>query len=331
MVVDVSYGSSVLSFGNSIPTNYGVQEILTAWLGGSLEKRGIPDAGIKRINLCGYQHLPYGTRSSLVTWDGHLNDVRRHGAAALPCIAPALNAFLSCAFMGGARTATHPSVVKTGSWTTLDANHNGFGAAASRPHGTLNRPAANSAIRTSDASATASFTFTGPRVAVHAFGTENSGGNELYKNLNVTIDGVTHLFEVEDKALPGEVSCPIAMMFRDLGPGYHTITVSPVDGGNYTAFDAFGYPQPAGFAPVVLAHAPYMLNWLNATPELIDASNAIVDQVAEEWAADGFPVSVARTNDFYVPSRDAGRDGLHPSTNGRKNYALAQIAAIRVK
>lgn len=328
--VEVNYGTSVQSFGNSIPANYQIPEILASWLGGVADKKAIPNTGVKIINLYGYQYLPYGSRSSLVTWDGPLNDLRRHGAAALPCIAPALNAFISCAFMGGSRAASHPGVTRTGAWTALDVNHNGYGLIASRPHGGLSLPCGSQPMRTTDATATASFTFTGSRVAVHAFGSENSGGNDLYKNLKVAIDGACHVFEVEGKALPGEATCSAAKVFRGLGAGTHTITVTPCTGGNFTAFDSFVFPQPEGFAPVILAHAPYLLDWLNATPGLIDAANAIIDEVAAEWVADGFPVAVARTNDFYEPVRDSA-EGIHPDAHGRRNYALSQMAVVRVK
>lgn len=177
--------------------------------------------------------------------------------------------------------------------------------------------------------ATASFTFTGPRVAIHAFGCETSGGNAPYQDINICVDGETSVLEVGGKALPGEATCGIATVIRGLSSGQHTVTVS-TNGPGITAFDGFGFPQPQGFAPVVLAHVPYITDWLNATPSLIDQANAIIDGVANEWAEDGFPVAVARVNDNYDPARDSS-DGIHPYLNGRKNYAVSQISQIVIK
>lgn len=326
-MVNVKSGTGLQVFGNSIavglnaPIGQGYADRIASFIGGSVENRAIGGTGVKSITQQGYAHHQYGSRSKLCLWDGPLNDIRRYGMAALPAIRLSLNAFLASAFTGGARPASYPQVVKSGSWSALGDAHGGkafsFGATP---------------MFTTDGNASLSLTFTGDTLGVHSFATE---GGTTYKDLIINIDGADYLFELAGKALPTEQSCGAAMIFRDLGGGSHTVTVRPVEAGAYSVVDCFTWPTIEGFAPVLVGHIPFLANWSQygsiATQAIAESANATIDAVVAEWVADGFPVEVVRINDFYDPSRDCDTDGIHPKTMAHYfNYPLAYMSQMRV-
>lgn len=327
MTVIIPYGSGLQVFGNSIAlgssaiAGYGYANHLCNWIGGTLDNRAQGNTGSIEITQAGYTYLPYGARQKLVVWDGPLNDIRYYGASAMNAIAPSLNAFLSAAFMGGARPASHTAVTKIGAWSALA---NTYGGAAFARGATP--------LQTTDPAAALSFTFTGSRVAVLSYLTETAG-TPVYRNLNVSIDGApSALFELEGKSFPTRHACAAALVFRGLGAGAHTVTVTP-SGPGVSVVDSLVFPQPEGFAPVLLGHVPYLQDWTQggsiATPALIDQANSIISAVAAEWSLDGFPVDVVPINDFYLPSRDHV-DGIHPGTPGHRNYGAGYISCTRL-
>lgn len=338
MTVRITAGCGLQVFGNSFaaggnaPVGQSYGDRIAGFIGGSVENRAIGGTGVKSITQQGYAYHPYGARTRLVTWDGPLNDIRRAGPAALPAIRPALEAFLVSAFAGIARPASYPQVVKTGMWSALGSNHGGKAF-------TFNA----TPMVTQDVLATLSLTFTGDRIAITAFATENKNGNSLYRNLAVHIDGCqVETMEICGKAIPGEIACGAAKVYRGLGSGTHTIEVRPTQALEYSVVDCFVVPMSEGFAPVIVSHIPYIQNWeqydaiLSNDPSssvygraIADQANQIISEVVAEWKADGFPVAVMPANEFYDPERDSDTDGIHPTRDGHLNLSAGYISQIR--
>lgn len=331
--VNLKYGAGVQGFGNSIPAGgnapagAGYLNRMVGFLGGALDNKAVSGTGIQSITQQGYSFHNYGSRSPLVTWDGPLNDIRRYGNAALPAIKPAIDAFLSSAFAGMARPASYPQVIKTGAWAPLG---NSYGGKAFKFSATP--------MYTQDPNAAASLSFNGDRIAVHSYMTE---GASIYQDFDVLIDGNPYDVEFAGLALPGEKYCGAAKMFRGLGSGAHTITVKPKTPGN-TVLDSFIVPIVSGFAPVLLGHIPDIANWAAFSSVLSNdpnspnyggivcaAVNEIIDQVAFEWASDGFPVVSVPINEFLSKATDYD-DGVHPTNIGHLNYARGYLSKVHI-
>ncbi|WP_049732869.1 hypothetical protein [Rhizobium ecuadorense] len=324
-MLTIKYGSGIQAFGNSIPFGYnassgaGYVNRMSAWVGGAVENRAIGSTGVKSIAEQGYTYHPYGSRSKLCIWDGPLNDIRGASAAALDCIKPALDAFLSSAFMGGGRPASHSQVIRSGTWSALS---NAWGGKAF--------PLSGTPLLTTDPNASLTFSFTGPNISVHAFST---GGVGNYGNLNIEIDGVSTVFEIQGKAKAADVACAAAKAFFGLGAGAHTIKISPVGAGN-TVVDCIGIPYAPNFAPVLVGQIPYITNWTQygaiGTKADVDAANIIIANAVDEWKAAGFPVECVNTNDFYDAVTGCDTDGIHPTNIGHLNYATGYLSKIRI-
>ncbi|TAX57107.1 hypothetical protein ELI01_18680 [Rhizobium leguminosarum] len=336
-MINVTYGFGLQVFGNSIAAGNnasagaGYANRVASWIGGGIDNKAVGGTGVRSITEQGNLYLPYGSRTKLVIWDGPLNDIRAGAAGALACIAPSMNAFLSSAFMGGGRGASHSQVTKTGVWTAFSD----YGGRAYKI-GTGNTP-----MQSTDPSATLTYTTPATKtVSVHSFMTEATG---TLRDLEIDIDGVIYSLPLSGKARIGDVACGAALFVNGLDNVPHTITVSASSTGTKTVVDCFGWPYIPGMAPVLMGHIPYQKIWNaytsvlnndplspNYGPLIADQANAIIDAVVADWSGAGFPVEVAKVNDSYKPLTDCDTDGVHPHTIGHLNYAVPYLSKIHV-
>lgn len=337
-MINIAYGSGLQVFGNSIAAGgnasvgAGYVNRIAGWIGGSVESKAVSGTGVRSITEQGNLYLPYGARSKLVTWDGPLNDIRVGGVDALACIGPSLNAFLSSAFMAGGRAANNAQVIRSGTWS----NFTDYGGRA-QVIGT-GGPAP---LQSTDAAAYLTYiTPVTKTVSVHSFLTEATG---TLRDLDIEIDGVHYALELSGKARLGDVACGAALFVHGLAETAHSMVIRAGSSGTKTVVDCIGWPYLPGMAPVIVGHTPYLKIWNafssvlndnpaspNYGPSVADQANAIIDSVVADWKTAGFPVEVARVNDFYHADTDCGPDGVHPLNMGHVNYSTAYITQIHV-
>lgn len=337
MAVTVTYGNGLQVFGNSIAAGAnasvggGYANRVASWVGGTLDNKAVGGTGVRSITEQGNLYLPYGSRSKLVIWDGPLNDIRTAAAGALACIAPSMNAFLSSAFMGGARGASHSQVIKTGVWTAFSD----YGGRAYKI-GSGNTP-----MQSADPTATLTFVTPATKtVSVHSFLTEATG---TLRDLEIDIDGDCYSLELGGKARLADVACGAALFVHDLDEVPHTVTIRACSAGTKTVVDCIGWPYIPGMAPVLLGNIPYLKIWNaftsvlnndpaspNYGPAIADQANAIINGVADDWKSAGFPVASVDVNCHYNPATDCDTDGVHPHTIGMLNYGIPYMSKIHV-
>jgi hypothetical protein len=336
-LIDVTYGLGLQVFGNSIaaganaPAGGGYANRVASWIGGGIDNKAVGGTGVRSITEQGNLYLPYGPRQKLVIWDGPLNDLRAGAGGALACIAPSMNAFLSSAFMGGGRGASHSQVTKTGVWTAFSD----YGGRAYKIG------AGNTPMQSADPNATLTYTTPATKtVSVHSFMTEATG---TLRDLEIDIDGDTYSLPLGGKARIADVACGAALLVKGLDNVPHTVTIRSCSTGTKTVVDCIAWPYIPGMAPVLMGHIPYQKIWNaytsvlnndplspNYGPALVDQANLIIDGVVDEWSCAGFPVRSVPVGNFYNAMADCDVDGIHPHTIGHLNYACAYMSEIHV-
>lgn len=332
-MIDVKLNSGVQAFGMSItaglsavnPPNYWVNRV-GAFLGGTVENRAVGGTGLPDMVRQAYTYMPYGGRTKLALADGPLNDIRQTGAATLPSIKPALDALVSTAFSGMVRSASHPSpgtIHREGIWASLGSSYGGRSLFFS----------GLTPMYTSDPAAAITFSFGGPTVCVHGFASETGD----WVNLDIEVDGVAWgQTEWSCKARPGANKQPVATVIDGLSSGSHVIKVKPqtMGPGQYAVVDCIQTPYLPGVSPLMLGSIPNIQDWHfgNSIGTWSDAQdgNAIIEQVAADWATRGYPVAYVDLTSFIQAGRDFVSDGVHMTDRGQLNWALGYMSQIRV-
>lgn len=332
--MEVHLNCGVQAFGMSITLgqaslnapNYWVNRY-AQYVGGTVENRAVSGTGLPSMVAQANAYAPYGTRIKIGLIDGPLNDVRQTASACLPSLKPAYDAMLSSLFSGYFRGAAWPapSVVRSGAWSSLGAGYGGRSCFFP----------SNAPMQTVDPSASVTFQFAGPVVAVHGFASETDD----WLDMDIEIDGVPWgQTGWAFNARPGAGKQAVATIIDGLGAGTHTVKVkAPAAGipaGHRCVIDGIQTPMMA--SPVFLGSVPNIGSWtafgsIGSWPDA-QACNAIIEQVAGEWRSRGYPVEFADLTDFIDPVRDfAGGDGVHPPDRGHLNWALGYLAVTRVK
>lgn len=333
MSIEVQMNSGVQAFGMSITAGLSAANIPNYWVnrfaqfvGGAVENRAIGGSGLPSMVAQANPYAPYGGRTKIALVDGPLNDIRQVGPAALLSIKPAYDALVSNLFSGYFRGAAWPApnVVRVGTWSALSASYGG--------RSTFFAP--NVPMQTTDPAASISFLFAGPVASLHGFATETDD----WLDMDIEIDGIPWGSTAwAFKARPGAGKQSVATIIDGLGPGTHTIKVkAPAAGipaGHCCVID--GVQCPIAAPPIFLGSIPNIPNWayggsIGIWPDA-QACNAIIEQVAGEWQARGYPVSFANITDFIDQARDFSPDGVHPTDRGQLNWALGYLASTRIK
>jgi hypothetical protein len=158
-------------------------------------------------------------------------------------------------------------------------------------------------------------TFDGDSVVVGVNTTYASSGP--YRDLDVLVDGVMQDYIVNHTQTADQYgyNCKV---YQGFGAGTHTLRVqprvtNPAPSGGAMMIDYVGtLKDPADCAPVVIGHIPYVHPSQGLSNATVDAANDAIDaMVAAEFA--GFPVVVARTNDYYTATSECLPDLIHPT------------------
>ncbi len=331
--VSVQLNLGVQAFGMSItggqaavnPPNYWVNRV-AAFLGGAVENRAVAGTGLPDLIRQAYTYMPYGSRTKLALADGPLNDIRQVGPAALPSIKPALDALVCTAFCGMVRSASHPSpgtIQRAGTWTSLGTAYGGRSLFFS----------GLAPMYTNDPTASITFSFGGPIVCVHGFASETGD----WVDLDIEVDGVAWgQTEWAGKARPGANKQPAATVIDGLSAGSHVIKVKPqaMGPGQYAVVDCIQTAYLSGASPLMLGSVPNIQDWTFGaaigTWADAQAANAIIEQVAADWVARGYPVSYVDLTCFIKAGRDFVSDGVHMTDRGQLNWALGYMSQIRI-
>lgn len=333
-MIEIQLNQGVQTFGMSITAgalsvntvNYWVNRF-AQYVGGPVENRAVSGSGLPDMAATANAFAPYGGRTKTGLIDGPLNDVRQAGAGCLVSVKPALDGMLSNLFSGTWRGAQWgaPLIVKTGVWSSLGASYGGRSTFWS----------GYAPMFTTDPDASISFVFNGEVVAIHGFASETDD----WLDWDIEIDGVAFgNTEWAFAARPGTGKQSVAKIIDGLGSGSHMIKLTPpasgIPAGKRCVLDGFQVPLMA--APVLLGSIPNIANWsaFGAIGTWADAQscNVIIEQVANEWAARGYPVEFVDLTEFIDPSRDfAGGDGVHPPDRGHLNWALGYLSSVRIK
>nr|QIG67161.1 hypothetical protein EVB34_056 [Rhizobium phage RHph_TM26] len=321
----VAANSGVMAFGMSITTGALSLNTVNEWvnrfgqfIGGPVSNYAIGGTGLPSMASQANLYAPYGGRTQVAVVDGPLNDVRQAGPGCLPSIKPALDSMLSVLFSGYFRGAAWPApnVVRAGAWSSLGTS---FGGRS--PYFSSNSP-----MQTVDPNASITFQFSGDTVFLHGFASETDD----WLDMDIEIDGVPRgSTDWAFTARPGAGKQAVAAAFDGCGAGAHTIKVkapSVIPAGRKCVIDGIQTPNKA--APLLLGGVPNIPNWAayGATGTWADAQacNAIIEQVAGEWEARGYPVG-------YVPIeniRSWNPDGVHPVDRGHLNWTLCYFGGI---
>jgi hypothetical protein len=326
--VSVQLNSGVMAFGMSITMGAGSLNVPNYWVnrfaafvGGSVENRAVSGTGLPSMASQTNIFCPYGGRTKIGLIDGPLNDVRQDGAACLPSIKPGLDAMISNLFSGYFRGAAWPTpVVITGTWSEVDPLIGG-----------RSRFFNKAPMYTADPAASFEVTFTGPIVCIHGFASEGLDWGDW----DIAVDGVSHGHtEWAGVGSPGSGRQCVATVVSGLSTGSHTIRLTPRGTADRWALDGIQCPILA--APVLLGSVPNIANWAfgGAIGTWADAQavNLVIHQVADEWAARGYPVGFADVAAFIDPARDfTGGDGVHPPDRGHLNWSLGNLSSIRIR
>ncbi|MHC2481549.1 hypothetical protein [Rhizobium leguminosarum] len=327
-MVEVQLNQGVQAFGMSVTLGVASLNAANYWVnryaqfvGGAVENRAISGTGLPSMVAQANAYAPYSGRTRTGLVDGPLNDVRQAASACLPSIKPAYDALISTLFSGSFRGASWPApVVRAGVWSNLGTSYGGRSC--------FFPP--NAPMQTTDPTASITFQFTGPIVCLHGFASETDD----WLDLDIEIDGV--LWGSTDwtfKARPGAGKQAVASVIDGLSAGAHTIKVkAPAAGipsGHKCVIDGIQCPLIA--APVLLGSVPDIPDWtaLGSIGTWADAQdcNAIIEQVANEWAARGYPVGYVTVENI----RAWNADGVHPVDRGHLNWALCYLAGTRIK
>lgn len=333
-MMEVQVNSGVLAFGMSITAGQSAANTVNQWVnrfaayvGGPVTNLAIGGSGLPSMVQQAYANVPYGTaRTQIGLVDGPLNDVRQAGAACLKSVKPAYDALIATLFGSGGyfRGAAWgaPDVVRGGGvWSSLPASYGGRS----------NFFSPNTPMQTVDPLACITFSFNKPVVALHGFASETDD----WLDMEIEIDGAPWgVTEWAGKARPGAGKQAVATIIDGLGAGSHTIKVKPpasgIPAGKRCVIDGIQCPMMA--APVILGTVPNIPNWAayGAIGTWADAQacNDIIEQVARDWAARGFPVDVAVVGGQPY---DYVADGIHRTDRGHLNWALDYLSAIRIK
>lgn len=330
--MEVSMNSGVQAFGMSITAGQSSVNAVNYWvnryaqyIGGPVENRAVSGSGLPSMVAQANAYAPYGNRTKIGLVDGPLNDVRQAGAACLPSVKLAYDALLSTLFSGYFRGVAWgaPNVVRTGSWTTLGSSYGG-----------RSRFFSVNPMYTTDPAATVEFLFSGPVVVLHGFASVSDDWLDMEIEIDGTPWGST---QWASKARPGAGKQAVATVLDGLGAGAHSIKIKPpatgIPAGHFCVVD--GIQSPMLGSPVFLGSVPNIANWSSGgyigTWSDAQACNAIIEQVANEWRDRGYPVEFVDLSGFVDPDRDYTTDGIHPTDRGHLNWALAYLAASRIR
>lgn len=332
-MIEVQMNTGVMAFGMSITdgqqaanaANYWVNRF-SQFIGGSVTNLAVGGSGLQSMVQQAYANVPYGTsRSQNGLIDGPLNDVRQAGAACLPSVKPAYDALIATLFSAGGyfRGAAwpSPSVVRSGVWSSLPASYGGRS----------NKFPPNTPMQTFDPLASITFLFDGPVVALHGFASETDDWLDMEIEIDGSPWGITRW---ANSARPGTGKQAVATVIDGLGAGSHTVKVkAPAAGipvGHRCVVDGIQCPTMA--APVILGTVPNIPNWAYSgaigTWADAQACNAIINQVAAQWTARGYPVGVAVVGGQPY---DYAADGVHRTDRGHLNWALDYLSSVRIK
>lgn len=331
--MEVQLNCGVQAFGMSITAGQAAANTPNYWVnrfaqyvGGTVENRAIGGTGLPSMVAQAHSYCPYSGRTKIGLVDGPLNDVRQAGVACLQSVKPAYDALISSLFSGYFRGAAWPSpnVVRSGTWTMLG---NGYGGRSC-----FFPP--NAPMYTTDPTASITFQFTGPIVAIHGFASETDD----WLDVDIEIDGAPWgSTQWARKARPGAGKQAVATVIDGLSLGAHTIKVKPPVSGIPVGYKVVidGIQCPLMAAPVLLGSVTNIPDWgqYGAIGSWLIAQdcNVLIKQVANEWRGRGYPVEYVDLTDFVDPSRDYSSDNIHPTDRGHLNWALGYLSHIRIK
>lgn len=305
------FGDSMMLSNGASDQAHGYAYLLDAKIGGAFLNYSVSGTGTSIAAHNALANLPLDRKPAVVTMIG-FNDILRGGAASYTKIKSNHRAMIAAALLKDVIPAS--SMRQTGTWNALSSSAGGRALAAG-----------GTGMYTTDAGgAYLDADFFGETLVVGAY-TQNAVGG-TYQDFAISIDGgapVTYQsLGQNDEAYPATGHG--AMVFKNLGFAKHTVRLSQITGGNYTAVDYVGtLAAPGSTGSVFVGQIPSMVNWMYlATPTILnDANTAIASVVAEfsEW-----PVVVVPVNDFYTPGAGfTSADGQHPADAGHAQIMSA--------
>ena len=276
----------------------------------------------------------------LSTWMASFNDVYR-GAAATKTVSKVkgeLRSFLANAFLQTAVAGNSGTNTFVGTWTNMVAMQSKSDLALSA-----------FGKKSSTTGDTMTFSFTGDNVVIGTYNSDASaqhtGGFSLKIDGNsVPLDSAGNTsWSGEGKAdgiADGSYANTLtheAIVVTGLGSGAHTAVLTIASPSSYPVYiDYRGTLMPAPYgAPVVVAEGAFQNTagwaqgggvWSQAAMETV---NRALNEVVMEFA--GYPISVARTNDYLNCSIGIGADNNHPNDLGYNQIFAAFMSAIAAK
>lgn len=325
-------------FGDSIPAGYLCSTIYKAFterfsiMGNiGLSQRAVSNTGVFLAASLGYQFIAPLNTTSLSMWMAGLNDIRYNGAtqACLNQIQGCTTAFLVNHFArymasagGTTNTGSITSIVKTGTWSTIDASSYGSKSQYLSPSS-----AAQSSV--SGSSITFNIDANAEILAIGTFSDDGTVPNALGA-FSVYVDGVLRTtynpharntgIANPSGALQGRM--PEAILIR--GVAATTIAIT-TNSNTLTVIDylcAINLPQNC--APAMICQIPHLTATGYAAGPAVGLSDAVLDQgsavlqtVVEsfsDWGLPAYFIPIVK----YIPIDNVTTqpDGIHPNDRG---------------
>lgn len=345
-LVPVVASGAYWAFGDSFTTGQGATTTAQAYAYRLAQKLGMPltnygvsgkasfEATKQLFNRPATAVDAVNRTNGLATWMAAFNDVYRGGSGVktLSKIKGELRSFLAAMFettcvagnSAGSVTGTWSSMGATSMWTRAERSLGGFGR------------------KSTENGAALTYAFSGDNLVIHTYNSD--GVNERVGSFTATVDGtLAATFNGDGKAdgiTDGSYNNRLtheAVVLSGFGSGAHTAVITVIsDGVKPVYIDAIGTMMPGPYcAPVVIGEGAFQppLGWAQGggiwSQAAMEAATRAVNDVVAEFS--GYPVAVARTNDFFNPSNGIAADNNHPNDTGHAQIAAAFLKAMAIK
>ena len=235
-------------------------------------------------------------------------------------------------YLQGNSSDTRITKSSNGNWFTFTGQSIGFKA----PNG----------VATAIFNAQYEYEFTGNNVVIGT-GTCKTTYQIWSSSIEILIDGISKgLFSLQNET-DGISSgshdgnrMPKAIVFNDLGEGFHTVKIINKT-SDYMVIDYVGtMKDPGNCVPICILEIPKMASAgyaYNGYPGLDLANDNVINivnqdiiDVCNEFISLGYPIIIAKTNDFYNVNTGISADTVHPNNIGYTQIYDAVNTAINL-